>query len=192
MKMRKMVVLTAAVMLTAGMAQAAHLWEDPGTWSSGIFCYDMAAGPKYTANELSLDLFGSYTAAEEKIENIFKTNIKGTRGVWGGGVGLNYFLTRELGIGADMNMSANGRQFVDQAVGNLILRFPIESIGLAPYIIGGGGRSFDPEGEWLGDVGVGLEWRFNRITGIFSDARYEWVEHSNDRLLLRAGLRFVF
>ncbi len=191
MKQSKIVTMTAALMLWSGAARAAaHLYDDPYGWSRGLFVYDRAASPKYTANEFSVDLFGSFIADERKIEEIFKTNIRS--GEWGGGVGLNYFMTREIGLGGDINMSANGGKLVDQVLGNLIIRWPFESCGLAPYIFGGGGRSIDPIWEWLGHAGIGLEFRFNPTLGIFGDGRYEWLDHSPDRLLLRTGLRVVF
>jgi hypothetical protein len=192
MKLKSLLVFAAAVSLAGGMARATHLWEDPGAWSSGVFTYDHANTPRFTANELSMDLFGSYTAGERKIEKLFETNIKGQRGVWGGGVGVNYFITREIGVGGDINAGDDRGNFIDQALGSLILRWPIESVGIAPYVFGGGGRDFDPQWEWVGHAGVGMEYRFNPATGIFVDGRYIWPDHSSDRILLRAGLRLVF
>jgi hypothetical protein len=179
-----------ALALSLSTARAAHLYEDPSGWWSNIWVIDRTHAPKFTGQELSVDLFGTYMAAQDGIENIFETNIK--HGDWGGGVGLNYFLTRSLGLGGDINIGSNAGEFVDQALGSVILRLPIESIGLAPYIFGGGGRGFDPEWEWLADAGVGLELRWNPMLGVFSDARYVWAEKTNDRLMLRAGLRVVF
>jgi hypothetical protein len=190
MKLNKMMVFTAALTLVAGMAKAAHVWEDPNAWTTGIFVYDTGTAPKFTANELSLDLFGSFTGSEQRIEDLFETNIR--HGFWGGGVGLNYFITREIGLGVDANMPANHGALVDEVLGNLILRLPIESIGLAPYVFGGGGRGIDPQWEWIGQAGVGLEFRFNPTVGIFTDARYLWLDHTSDKVLLRAGLRLVF
>jgi hypothetical protein len=191
---RRLLVATTALMLTAGMARAVHVWEDPGAWSSGIFVYNTPPEARFTANEFSLDLSGSYIAAQRHFTKIFETSIRGNRGEWGGSVGANYFFLRELGIGGNINMSANGGNFVDQALGNLILRLPICPIGLAPYIYGGGGRGFDPSWEWFADAGVGLEFRPNATTGIFTDATYMFhlKDGSTDRLLLRAGLRLVF
>jgi hypothetical protein len=202
--MKKTVLVTTTVlMLTAGMAKAAHLWEDPGGWASGIFVYNVPPENRFTANELSLDLSGSYAAPETKgFTSVFDKNIRHD-GKWGGNVGLNYFFLPYLGIGGNINMSANGGNFVDQALGNLILRWPICPIGIAPYIYGGGGRGFDsmgtvsgfdPKWQWFADGGVGLEWRPNATTGIFTDATYQWhlKEGSFDRLLLRVGLRLVF
>jgi hypothetical protein len=191
MKLKTVITVATAWMLTAGMAKAVHIWEDPGAWSGDIFKYDTTT-PKYTANELSLDLSGSYIAAEGEFHDVLKTSIRGNRGTWGGNAGLDYFFTRMLGVGGDINMSANGGRFIDQALGSVILRFPLDPTGLAPYIMGGGGRSFDPSWEWLGHAGAGLEYRFNPVTGIFADARFIWADHSDNRLLLRAGLRLAF
>ncbi len=189
MKIKHILTCSAVLALTAGAANAAHIWDDAGGWWSDHWVYQQTM-PKYTAHELSLDLFGSYTAGERNIEHLFETNIR--HGDWGGGVGLNYFLTKNLGIGGDINMSDNGGNLVDSMGGNLIARLPIGDSGLSPYIFGGGGRSTDPIWEWFGQAGVGLEMRFNPTTGIFADARYMWMDVTQDRLLIRAGLRLVF
>jgi hypothetical protein len=190
MRIKTAVAVTAALSLAANMATAAHVWEDAGGWWSDHFVMDRANTPKFTAHEVSLDVFGSFYAAERGIEDLFETNIED--GLWGGGVGLNYFLTREIGIGGDINMSDNGGNLVDIMQGSLIVRLPIESISLAPYIFGGGGRSTEPEWEWTYHGGVGTEFRFNPTTGIFADARYIWADETSDRLLIRAGFRLVF
>src|SRR5579871_3104456 len=102
---RKLVTLTAAVMLTASAALAqtttttvVHTWDDPNGWWKTHSA--VGFGDHYFCNELSLDFFGSYLANQTKIEDIFKTNIR--HGHWGGGVGANYFFTRYLGLGADI------------------------------------------------------------------------------------------
>jgi hypothetical protein len=64
--------------------------------------------------------------------------------------------------------------------------------GLAPYVFGGGGRQTDPEWQWTGHAGVGLEYRFNPVTGVFADGRYTWADRTSDSILFRAGVRFVF
>jgi hypothetical protein len=174
------------------MAKAVHIWEDPGGWSSTILTYDTGDIPKYTANELSLDLSGSYFAGERHLSKLFDTSIRHNRGAWGGDAGLNYFITRYLGIGGDVEMSDNGGNLVDQVLGNVTLRLPLDPTGLAPYVFGGGGRSTDRTWAWLGDLGVGLEFRFNPVVGIFADGRYILADKGGDRLLLRAGLRLAF
>src|SRR5664280_2723333 len=193
MKRIKLVALAAAALALShgsGVAQEAHVWSDPGGWWGGHWTYG-SAPDLYTPNELSFDAFGSYLARERHLGKLFDTSIRHT-GVWGGGVGANYFFTREIGIGADINIPDNRGSFIDSALGNVIARLPIGNSGLAPYIFGGGGRGIDPRWEWLGDAGVGLEFRFNSLTGIFVDGRYIWADKSSDRLELRAGLRLVF
>src|ERR1043166_3605354 len=210
MRMNNLLIISAsALALTLGTAQAAHLWEDPNAWAGSVFTYT-ATGPKYTAQELSLDAFGSYVARERGIEHLFETSIKHRRGWWGGGVGINYFITQELGISGEVNMPSDGGKLVDDILGSLILRLPLEPSGFAPYIFGGGGRQIqgwttvvDPDTgdtvhpygthwEWEGHAGVGLEYRLNPATGIFIDGRYLWTRHTDDKLLLRAGFRLVF
>jgi hypothetical protein len=148
--------------------------------------------PLFSANELSLDLSGSYIAQERGIEHLFETSIKHNRGTWGGNIGVNYFITRNIGVGADASMSANGGNFVDVVLGDLILRLPLGDSGFAPYVFGGGGRTTDATWEWVGQAGVGLEYRFSRRIGLFADGRYIWPQHSPDALLLRTGVRIVF
>jgi hypothetical protein len=190
MKLKNILAVGAVLIMTSGIAKAAHIWEDPNSWWSGHFSYE--TGPRYTAGEFSLEGFGSYMAAERKIGDLFETNIR--HGEWGGGVGLNYFFTREIGIGSDINIGDNRGHFVDHVMGNLYARFPIEPSGFAPYVFGGGGRSTDQIWEWLLHAGIGIEYRFNPITGIFFDTRYIWhtKDGSTDRLQFRAGLRLAF
>src|SRR5207249_8636676 len=113
----RIVTLSAALMLAVGTASAVHVWEDAGGWWNEVTTYGGA--PLYAPNELSLDLFGSYVAPEEHFTKLFETNIR--HGTWGGGAGLNYFLTRELGIAGDINIGHNGGTFVDLALDSLIL-----------------------------------------------------------------------
>jgi hypothetical protein len=207
MKIVKIITVTVAAAFMANAARAVHVWEDPGAWSTATFTYSTA--PKYNGNELSLDMFGSYWAAERGLNHVFETNIKGERGRWGGGVGVNYFFTRYFGIGGDANWSDHrgfGGPATDWVMGNAIVRLPICNSGFAPYVYGGGGRQFNglfrEDGEvfagkryeWFADLGAGLEYRFTPGLGIFGDARYMWhlKDGGVDRLALRAGLRLAF
>ena len=191
MKLKQLAAAVLTVFIFNAAARAAHIWEDPEIWWNGLWTYERNDDPKFAAHEFSLELFGSYIAPEYGIEDVFETNIS-DYGYWGGGAGLNYFLTREIGVGADFTAHANGGTFFDQALGNLVLRLPWERASLAPYLIGGGGRSFDPLEEWVAHGGLGLEWRPNAVTGIFFDTRYVWADDSTDRILFRAGFRLIF
>jgi hypothetical protein len=99
---------------------------------------------------------------------------------------------------------------------NGLARYPIGNSGFAPYVFAGiggfvpgeGSDFFDTvangvsrkirnsnrddillEGHW----GGGLEYRFNRHIGIFTDGRYEVVDKSRNNFgLIRTGIRFAF
>jgi hypothetical protein len=200
MKITKLATLTAAAVLMAarvGYAQdveevhVVHVWEEPNTWWGNHFVY--RSHDLYSANEMTFDLFGSYGAPERGLSHVFDTNIRQSRGgTAGGGIGLNYFFHKMIGVGVDSTVFNDGGSFVDNVNASLIARFPIEPTGLAPYIFGGGGRNTSVW-QWTAHVGAGLEFRFNPGTGIFADARYIWGEHvSADALMLRGGLRFAF
>jgi hypothetical protein len=211
MKLRNIVVITMAGALMTNAARAVHIWEDPGQWTTTTFTYS-ATAPKYTCNELSLDLSGSYWARQRGLQHLFKTDIRGRdNGRFGGNVGLNYFFLTWLGIGGDANFSDHsgfGGQACDWAMGNLIARWPICNTGFAPYVFGGGGRQFNgltfdsatggtsagARWEWFADLGVGIEYRITPGFGIFTDGRYMWhlKDGGVDRLALRAGLRLAF
>ncbi len=136
----------------------------------------------FRAGELQLDAFGSYNNSTGGANNGHG---------FGGGLGLNYFITRNLGVGVEGNVwSPNHTIWNPNA--NIIWRFPLEFSGhcLAPYIFGGGGGTFDGSNAGEGHVGGGLEYRATPKIGIFSDYRHAWG--GSDFNTIRAGLRFVF
>jgi len=120
---------------------------------------------------------------------------------WGGGLGVNYFFTKYIGIGVEQDIvgreafggSSGGAKWI--TAGNFLLRYPICSWNLAPYAMVGGGAAYASEqaGYGFGHVGGGLEYRFTNNIGVFSDARYVYSsEDPKNALLGRAGLRFAF
>ncbi|HLH53599.1 MAG TPA: hypothetical protein VKY92_08285 [Verrucomicrobiae bacterium] len=193
-KNRIIVGIICAGIFVVKTASAQHIWEDPNGWWGGHFSYDKNTGDKYVAQEVSLDLFASYINPEQRFGELFDTNIR--QGFWGGGAGVNYFFTRGIGVGADFNISSkpDDLNLVDQVTGDVLFRVPIANSGLAPYVIGSGGRAMSPRYEWVYGGGVGLEMRVNPTTGIFSDARFLWADQStaDDRLVIRAGVRLAF
>lgn len=166
----------------------------------------------YRGNELQIDIFGTYAFAEEDGSSIFSEDTAG------GGVALNYFLTRNLGLGLEgMLFDTDGDTLGSSAV-NLFLRAPIGNSGLAIYGFGGAGvlvnadnvneedfedardRYNDDEEASDGDnvlfeahIGIGAEFRLSEHLGIFSDLRHTFVERDNsDYSSARAGLRIAF
>ncbi|MDB6028871.1 MAG: hypothetical protein JWM68_5094 [Verrucomicrobiales bacterium] len=188
MKLKTLMMIAAgAAVLSTTAVQA----QRESNWSmKDRFAYT-TEGELFLANEFSLDAFGHYTTTgRSNFEDIFTHNVRGGR--FGGGIGLNYFITKFIGVSTDVEMGDNGRQFIDSAAANLVLRLPLDAAHLAPYVFGGGGGQFDPTSQWMADVGVGIEFRINHWTGIFADGRYVWPEKTGDYGLFRAGMRFAF
>lgn len=178
MKLRTFLIVAASVLMVAGSGQAQQR-DDRRDDTSG----------KYFANEFSFDAFGAYRKNFNNFEDAFDHNWR--HGDFGGGIGLNYFFTRYVGIGAETFFQEHGA-FFNNVSGNLIVRMPLGKSGFAPYIFGGGGHRFNRPEEWTYGGGLGLEYRFTRHVGIFADGRYEWADKTSDNTLVRAGMRFAF
>lgn len=145
----------------------------------------------YRSGELSLDGFGTGSIGKYTIDHPSGSRVRHDSKL-GAGVGLNYFFTRNIGIGADMYSENTTGAFIDSASANLTLRLPLGHSGFAPYILGGGGYQFDLARAWFCQAGVGVEYRFNRHVGIFLDARGVLPEETKYYGVARLGLRFAF
>src|SRR5262245_58810295 len=98
--------------------------------------------------ELQLDVFGAYT------------DVKGAHADgWGGGVGVNYYFQRYVGIGADYTVTDGEGEEVHQILGHLLFRLPIDNGGFcwAPYLKLGGGVQMDGSNEGVLGGGGGIE-----------------------------------
>ncbi|MCX6974564.1 MAG: hypothetical protein NTZ94_09775 [Verrucomicrobia bacterium] len=139
---------------------------------------------KFRDQELQVDAFGLGAFFDE-----------GQPG-WGGGLGVNYFFTKFIGIGLEQDLFGRDKNTTEWATaGNIFLRLPICSLNLAPYALVGGGAAYggNRPGHGFGHVGGGLEYRVTNNIGLFSDARYVYssVDPQN-AVAVRAGLRFAF
>ena len=187
MKLKTLIMVGAAALFSATAVKAEHV----SNWSvQDRFAY-AHEGELFLPNEFSLDAFGSYTTTGRRnFGELFTHNLR--HGAFGGGLGLNYFFTKYVGIGGDVQMGDTGNRLVDSTSANLILRLPLDAAHLAPYVFAGGGLQIDPRSQLLGDVGAGVDFRLNHWTGIFVDGRFIWTAKSGDYGLLRAGMRFAF
>jgi hypothetical protein len=175
MKTRYLLAIAAAAMLSASTSQAA-------TWKERV-TYQREGVDVFPANQLSLDAFGTY-ADRDRVGN--------TMNRLGGGLGLDYFFTRYIGIGADTYIEE--WKWPYRVNGDAILRLPLQErwAGIAPYALGGGGREFKDIPQYSWHVGGGMEFKFNPHTGIFADARRVFPDKTPDYTLVRAGLRIGF
>ena len=200
--------------------------------------------------EIQLDLFGLGDFYKGANGNFVGNNILGQPGTsmrqlsgrpaWGGGLGVNYFFMKYVGLGLEQSVfgrnsggqviNSNGTRAVDannnirkdyadygytrwQTAANLILRYPICSWNLAPYLLVGGGaqygnvpnisltpinmpnRTYKMAGQGFGNVGGGLEYRITQNIGVFSDLRYIFSNVNglaNNQMQWRYGVRFAF
>lgn len=148
-------------------------------------------GEYYRDHELSVDIFGTASLGQYSLDNISGSRVRQDTEV-GAGVGLNYFFTRNFGIGVDAYSEDTSGPFIDSASANAILRFPLGRSGFAPYGFGGGGYQFDFDEVGFGQAGGGMEYRFSRTWGAFIDARYVFTDKTEDYGLARLGLRLAF
>lgn len=175
----KMLIGSALLMLAAKPAMGADT-----TSSSDAF--DL-----YPANQLSLDAFGSVSEGKYTIEHISGQRVQnGARG--GVGAGVDYFITRYIGIGADAYSENTSGPFIDSTSGSVILRVPLGQSGFAPYAFGGGGYEFDSLKAGFIQAGGGMEFRFTPHIGLFADARYVLPNKTSYYGVGRAGLRIAF
>jgi hypothetical protein len=157
----------------------------------------------FSDHEFQIDTFAQASFGSNDKIGLFRDTAVG------GGIGLNYFFHRNIGIGVDAAwLSAkestlggndnSDRTALHNVSGSLIFRLPIDSACLAPYAYIGGGYHADGYNWASGHAGVGVEYRVvpNKI-GIFVDGRWSYL---GDRLeqsdlnffSARAGVRFVF
>jgi opacity protein-like surface antigen len=149
----------------------------------------VAPEPCFKDQELQIGAFGSYTST---------TAANPHADGFGGGIEVNYFFMRYLGVGVDGNIYEGDANGVWDATGRLIARFPIDNgvggLCIAPYIFAGGGVLTDSilVGTW--HVGGGLEYRATQQIGIFAEGRYTWGGEDGEfnAAQARVGVRFVF
>ena len=140
--------------------------------------------PCFQDKELQLDIFASYVWANGKYDD----------GI-GGGLGVNYYFSRNIGLGVDAQLTdADNDSALWQFTGNILVRFPIENNGtcFAPYLKFGGGYQMDGSGDFIYGGGAGIEFRVTPRLGIFGEGGYYWAESDNNFAQARVGVRLVF
>jgi len=138
-----------------------------------------------------LDVFGSASLGKYSVDHLSSEQIRHNTRL-GAGLGLSYFITRNIGIGAEAYSEDTSGPFIDSASANLIARFPVGQTGFAPYAFGGGGQQFDLNKVSFGQAGGGFEYRFNPKVGIFTDLRMVWPTETKYFAVARLGLRLTF
>jgi len=139
--------------------------------------------PLFRTGEVQLDLNG--TATGHTFDDV----------KYGGGVGLNYYPWRNIGFGVDAQTEDTASAFIDRLGASAILRFPIESLRLAPEVRGGyqfdferGDGSPGRDGHEL-YTGAGAEFRLTKNWGIGAEVRHVWPTDDRTENYLMGILR---
>ncbi len=196
---KSLALLTLCTAFGATAALAGEVMHDTSKSSPSMVT------PCFADREWQLDLFGAYAFSSSSQDGLFGDH------AWGGGLGVNYFFTRYLGLGVEGMLldQRDGGDALGQAALNVIVRFPIDGSCLAPYVFIGGGAVFnaedidredfdrDDDGSddalWEAHVGIGVEYRFNPRLGVFVDGRFTVVDkNDNNFATVRTGIRFAF
>ncbi len=137
----------------------------------------------FPSNQLQLDAFGTYATRDR---------FGASENHGGGGLGLDYFFWRYVGIGVDSYIEEWKCPY--RVNGSGILRFPLPEPlhHLAIYGFGGGGREFKYAAQYTYHGGGGLELKLNRHFGIFADGREVFPDRTPNYTLVRAGVSFGF
>src|SRR5262245_25535934 len=112
-----------------------------------------AAGQEVTSppeGEASITLCAvCYKDREVQFSLFYSFSNHPTNGGFGGGLGLDYFFHRYVGIGMEGNWFPGGEKdaVITQIIGNVTLRYPFEldagRFSIAPYLFAGGGGLWD-------------------------------------------------
>lgn len=132
---------------------------------------------------LALGVFGGALMPDNDDDNVF-----------GGGVLGEYFFTPYFGIQGSYGLYATDSEH-HQFDGSLVLRAPIPSLCIAPYLLAGGGHSTNADNQNTFHVGAGLEARFASAgcMGLFCDGIYYFSdEDEGDFTIARVGVKFHF
>ena len=113
----KMIIGSALLMLAAKPARGA---DDASSDS-----FDL-----YPARQLSVDAFGTVSEGKYTIEHVSEQRVRNNaRG--GVGAGITYFITRNIGVGADAYSESTSGPFIDNASGNFVKvtqRIPVKIV----------------------------------------------------------------
>jgi hypothetical protein len=191
--MKKLTISLLAVLGLVGTSFAGHEMASGKEYKG-----PPAPEPCFKDRELQFDVFGEYAVGEGPNQvGLFREH------GWGGGVGINYFFTRNIGIGVDASWldaeeSTHGvrhhendrvNDFINRHIannndttaihnftGSLIFRFPMDAACLAPYVYVGGGCHVDGDQWASAHAGVGLEYRIvPSKVGLFADGRWTYL-----------------
>lgn len=109
----------------------------------------------------------------------------------GGGIAGSYFFSQNFGFEGDASWFAEGST-VNLITGSIVLRAPIPSLCMAPYVTVGGGVHANGVTQGVAQLGGGFDFRLVNCFGLFADARYTWADDTSNYTVIRGGVKFSF
>lgn len=132
---------------------------------------------------LALSAYGLFLTPDADIED----------DTFGGGIAVEYFFNPYFGIAGSAQWADPGESLVHNYSADAVVRFPITSICIAPYVFGGAGLHTNSSTEVIGRAGVGLDARLWNANGIFVDWTYTFPGGDlEDYQIVRLGVKFGF
>lgn len=139
----------------------------------------------FYAGESFIDIFGVYADPEAGDHGT------GYESSYGGGLGVGHFINEYLGVRGRAYWW-DGGSAVHSLNADLILRAPIQSLCVAPYVYGGVGGAFDGENQFTQHIGGGVELRLTGRLGVFADYSRTFADETGDWDLYSLGMRILF
>ena len=140
----------------------------------------------FLAGEWNLDLYGTGNLANESRS---KDDV-----VFGGGVGLNYWITRGFGLGlkgeTDNLVGGFEHSVFDRALGRVLVRAPLWD-RIAPYGYAEGGYAFE-RNRFIAGTGAGLDFRLAKGWALFGEAGLQVTAKGAGSMKGEAGVRLCW
>jgi hypothetical protein len=112
---------------------------------------------------------------------------------FGGGIAAEYFFNPYFGLSGLAQWAEHDDTVGHNYAVDAVLRYPITSICVAPYLFAGGGVHTNSATESIGRAGVGLDWRFYQNSGLFVDWTYTFPGGDiEDYQIVRLGVKIGF
>lgn len=174
----------ASLIVTAALASSAFAGPVSYSGKGGKPVQPVApVGCECFAPGFALGIFGSAILPEESDNEL------------GGGALAEYFFTPYVGVQGSYGLYATNSEH-HEFDGALVLRYPITSICVAPYLLVGGGYSTNSIDSWNYFVGGGVEARLESLNclGVFADGAYHFAADDNDEdyTIVRLGVKLPF
>lgn len=146
----------------------------------------------FLAGETSIDLLAMYVDVNNDNSSSYHYgDSNDPESGMGGGIGLTHFYTRAFGTSVRAYWW-DTESVVHSATASAIVRYPMERLCIAPYVMGGVGGHFDSVNQISGHIGGGLEYRLTNRLGLIADYTYTITDETADWGVFSLGVRIKF